>query len=233
MARAIEQEAIDRQHVIAGIFDLPNPITDETNLSHLDVCIDFSLPDAVLSNVRHVAAAGKNMVIGTTGWYDRLPEVEKFARTRRIGIIYAPNFSFGVNLFFEIVEKASELLSPFSQYDPYIHEWHHRHKADSPSGTAHHLSHIIIDKIERKKTAISGDVTGRIPEDHIHISALRAGGAPGSHTIGFDSDIDTITLTHSARDRRGFAQGAVSAAEWIAGKQGLFTMRDLLKTFKL
>ncbi len=235
MGRAIELEAKARNHTIIVTIDEDKPVNESTNLdifANVDVCIDFSIPTAVPTTVRSIAQTGTDMVIGTTGWYDHLAEIKTLAETNQFGIIYAPNFSLGINIFFEIVECAATMLNPFPQYDPWIHEWHHANKIDNPSGTALHLAKEVIDRLDQKNEISSGNITGKIPADHLHISSIRSGNAPGTHTVGFDSAVDTITLTHSARDRTGFARGAVTAAEWITGRIGLFTMRDLLKSLQ-
>lgn len=183
-------------------------------INDADVCIDFSRPAAVLSNVKACAALKKNMVIGTTGWEADLPLIKEIVNDSGIGCIHSANFSIGVNLFMNIVAHAAELLNLFDEYDVAGFECHHRQKVDAPSGTAKALIQILRSKMPQKKTC--------------DFSSIRCGSDPGTHTILFDSPADTITLTHQARNRQGFAMGAVAAAEWIVNKHGLFTIQDFL-----
>ena len=177
----------------------------------VDVAIDFSTAAAVPGNVAALAAHGISVVIGTTGWHDRETEVRAAVREFPVGVLAAPNFAIGVNVFLAIAERAGELLARRG-FAPYIHEAHHSAKKDAPSGTA---------------LALQAAVTrgGGQPVD---MSSTRAGFIPGTHTVGFDAAAETITLTHTARDRSGFARGALEAAKWIHGKHGWFTMKDML-----
>lgn len=232
MGHAIEAAALNRGHSIVATYEIDHPITAVSNLDDVDVCIDFSLPDAVLPNVEHVTALSKPLVIGTTGWYDHLPRVQEWIEKHQTGLIYAPNFSLGVNIFFQIVEKTAALFSYFPEYDAFVHEQHHCHKIDSPSGTALKLGDLLLENMASKRDIVSGDIQGEIRPEQLHISASRVGSVPGTHQVGFDGEADTITLTHTARNRNGFAQGAVTAADWIVGRTGLFTMRDLLNSYQ-
>jgi 4-hydroxy-tetrahydrodipicolinate reductase len=194
----------------------------------VDVFIDFTIPNSVIANVEAVAQIARPLVIGTTGWYHQLNEVKKIVSDAKIGVIYASNFSIGMNLFFKIVANAAELFDRFEQYDPFIHEFHHRGKLDSPSGTANSLANIMLEKINRKQAILGKTSEGVISQNQLHVTSTRAGYIPGTHIVGFDSEADTIELKHTAHGRRGFAAGALYAAQWIVGKQGLFTMEDLL-----
>lgn len=228
MGKMIEKSALARNHSIAAKFSSQNLISINT-VKESDVCIDFSHPDAILNNIHTLAKAGKNIVVGTTGWYDKLDEVKQIVKKNRIGLLYSPNFSIGVNLFLEIVSAAAKLLDLFPDYDVGMIEAHHNQKVDSPSGTALAISQELLKQIKRKKRIVE-ELQGKpIPSDAIHLSTLRCGAIPGTHSVIFDSPADTITLTHQARSREGFALGAVVAAEWLVGKQGLFTLNDLLK----
>ena len=175
-------------------------------LEDADVAVDFSEPGAVVDNVRAVAAARISMVVGTTGWYDRVDEVRSIVDESGIGFVYGSNFSVGVNLMFKITEYAAELFSRFSYYDPFIEEAHHKFKKDAPSGTAIFLRRIV-----------DSHYPGETPT-----SSTRAGYIPGTHTVGFDSEADTLALTHTARNRAGFADGALLAARWIKGRKGFY-----------
>jgi 4-hydroxy-tetrahydrodipicolinate reductase len=179
----------------------------------VDVAIDFSIPDAVIHNIRRLVDLGVPTVVGTTGWYEHLEEVKQLVTERGGGLVWGANFSVGVNLFFKVVRYASELFSRFAEYDPFAVEHHHQFKKDAPSGTA-----LIL---EREMRASYGE---RTP----HSVSIRAGYAPGTHEVGFDSEADIITLTHAARSRQGFAVGAVVAAELIAGRKGFYEFPELL-----
>lgn len=180
-------------------------------LEDADVCIEFSQPDAVVDNVRRCAAAKKPVVVGTTGWYDRIPDVRSIVEESGIGLIYGSNFSIGVNLMFKLVERAAELFKAFDMYDPFIEEAHHKFKKDAPSGTAISLRKIV----ERQY------------DEDVPTASTRAGYIPGTHTVGFDSEVDTLTITHTARSRAGFAEGAIVAAKWIENRQGFFEFPEI------
>lgn len=196
-------------------------ILGKTDSRHFDekafqaeVWIDFSHPDCALENIQKACQHKKNVVMGTTGWYHHLPAVEKMVKESGIGMIYAPNFSIGVNLFLEIVAQASSLLQIHHQYDAAVTEAHHRTKADAPSGTALAIQKRMAEKLHRLQT--------------IDITSTRCGSITGTHSVYFDSPADTITLTHQAHNREGFAIGAVAAAEWIQGKSGIHTIKSML-----
>lgn len=169
------------------------------------VGIDFTAPDVVEANVAAALAAGARYVVGTTGWSDRLETVTQAVGARKGGLVHAANFSLGVNLFYLLVRQAGALLAPFPEYDPYILERHHREKKDAPSGTAKVLAGLL----------------GAAGARAVPVTSVRAGGIVGDHTVGFDSGGDEILLEHRARSRRGFAVGAVLAAEWIATRSGV------------
>ncbi|HXX23888.1 MAG TPA: dihydrodipicolinate reductase C-terminal domain-containing protein [Terriglobia bacterium] len=183
------------------------------NFQGIDVCIEFTTPDAVVENIRRVAALRVNLVVGTTGWHNRLEEVRKIVEGAGVGMVYAANFSIGVNLFYRLARAAAEIFSPFAMYDPYLTEAHHKFKKDAPSGTA----------LEIKRQIQSEFRTHEIP-----VTSVRAGYFPGAHELGFDSEADTIILRHTARGRQGFAEGALYAARWVVGRKGLFRFGDVL-----
>lgn len=215
MGKLIEQKALDKGHSIIAVMDSKKPVSlpsSKQAISHADVVIDFSTPDSVMGNLRAVADLKKNLVMGTTGWTDKLGEAERIVNASGIGFLHSPNFSLGVALFFKLMDKAASLLEPFDQYDAAGIEIHHKNKLDSPSGTAKLLSTRI--NAHRKHP--------------ITFSSVRVGSVPGTHTVVFDSPADSITLTHTAHNREGFAGGALHAAEWLQGKKGIFTLDDLL-----
>ncbi len=184
------------------------------NLRDVDVCIDFTTPAAVVENIRRVAALGRNLVVGTTGWNDKLDEVRRLVESSGIGMVYAANFSIGVQLFYRLARAMAESLAPFPMYEPYITEAHHRFKQDAPSGTA----------IELKK-----QIEPALKDREVPLASIRAGYIPGTHELGFDSEADTVILRHTARSRQGFAEGALYAAKWVMGKKGLYTFSEALE----
>jgi 4-hydroxy-tetrahydrodipicolinate reductase len=214
MGKLIEQLAEAKGHKIVAIIDSKEIVG---NLNDADVIIDFSHPDSVLETVKTYAKLQKNFVIGTTGWYDRLDELKELVNHYQFGLIYAPNFSIGVNLFMKIVGFAAEMMNPFEEYDVGGYEQHHAHKVDKPSGTALAMIELLMKKMDRKKQIVQE-----------HFSSLRCGSNPGLHRVLFDSPIDTISIEHQAHSREGFALGAIRAAEWLQGKKGLFTIDDML-----
>jgi 4-hydroxy-tetrahydrodipicolinate reductase len=191
------------------------------------VGIDFTQPEAVVDNVRAAMAACGRYVVGTTGWSDRQDEVRRIVDQAGGGLVYAANFSLGVNLYYRVVKQAAALLARFSDYDPYVLEKHHRQKKDAPSGTAKVLAEILETSGGARKRAIT-QFEGAIPADAFHVASVRAGGIIGEHVVGFDSGTDEILVEHRARTRRGLATGAVIAAEWIATRQGTFAFESVL-----
>jgi 4-hydroxy-tetrahydrodipicolinate reductase len=181
----------------------------------VDVCLDFTTPEAALENIRRVAEVGCNLVVGTTGWHQHLDEVRKIVADRGIGMVYAANFSIGVNLFYRLARVAAETMARFPMYAPYITEAHHQQKKDAPSGTA----------LELKR-----QIQPYLAERDIPVASVRAGYIPGMHELGFDSEADTIILRHTARGRQGLAEGALVAARWVVGKKGLFSFADVLES---
>ncbi len=180
----------------------------------VDVALDFSQPDSVVLNVEAAARLGINLVVGTTGWSEARNQVERIVLESGIGLVHASNFSVGMNLFFEIVSDAARIVGKVPQYDLYLAEEHHREKKDSPSGTALQLLELVKPWLNRPAPAIA---------------STRAGFIPGNHVLGFDSEADTIVLEHRARNRQGFAEGAILAARWVAGKKGFYDFRAVFR----
>lgn len=191
------------------------------------VGIDFTRGDDVPKNVQAALAAGARYVIGTTGWDESRVEVQKLVDKHKGGVVHAANFSLGVNLFYRVVRDAAGILARLPDYDPYVSERHHRQKKDAPSGTARALAQIV-ERAYGGKRKPAEQLQGALPKDAFHVVALRAGGIVGEHTVGFDSGGDEILLEHRARSRRGFALGAVLAAEWIATRTGFYTFEAVL-----
>jgi 4-hydroxy-tetrahydrodipicolinate reductase len=182
-------------------------------LRGVDVAVEFTTPHAAPENIRRLAALGINTVVGTTGWLEQLPSAREAVEQGKTGLVWAPNFSVGVNLFFQAVAHTAALFAKHSEYEAWGWEIHHATKKDAPSGTL-------------KKLAEEMRAAGYLKP--VELSANRAGAHPGTHEIGFDSTADTITLRHTARGREGFAHGALRAARWIAGKKGFFEFKEIL-----
>lgn len=232
MGKELELIAAERAINIVRIFtekeNRDGKALTKTSLKNVDVCIEFSTPDAVMKNIKAAVSCGKNMVVGTTGWYGRIKEVEAMVKKHKSGFLYAANFSPGVNIFSQIVSDAARLFNKQSGYDAAISEVHHRGKADSPSGTALSLGSLIMQQMKRKSTLLTETTHGQIKPHQLHISSTRIGNVTGRHEVVFDSEADTITLVHTAKNRRGYALGALLAAEWLKGKKGFYTMRDVI-----
>jgi len=233
MGKTLYRIAMSRGHEVPVIIDPKDQSSTHKEISEealkgVEIAIDFSSPDSVLANAKIATTAGTNLVIGTTGWYDQLPELKEILKENKIGLLWSSNFSIGVNLYFAIMEQAAKLINNFDEYDVWGHEIHHYNKADSPSGTAKTLEKILLDNIDRKTSVIEDRLNRKREPNEIHFSSVRGGLVNFGHTVGFDSEADTITITHSARNRDGYALGAIKAAEWLNQKKGLFEMKDFL-----
>ena len=203
---------------VTNIFDVNNPLT-LSSPSNFDVAIDFSTPKTVVENVRILTMLKKDVVIGTTGWNNEFDEISQLVVKNKIGLIYGSNYSIGMQMFIRIVRQASMLLNSVEDYDVFLHEIHHKSKIDSPSGTALTLANIVLDEVDRKKAINSETLHGKSVESELHISSVRGGEVTGTHTVYIDSLADTIELTHRAKNREGFALGALEAAGWIWNKK--------------
>lgn len=217
MGILVEEVAAAKGLEIAGRFTGARPLADDDETRRLlgrdTVLVDFSAPDAVIATVRAAAGLGLDLVIGTTGWHHRLDEARRMVEKAGTGVVYGSNFSLGTHLFFRLVEHAARLFAAAADYDPFVQEAHHRFKKDSPSGTALVLQRQLEERYRGRQ---------------VPVVSLRAGHIPGTHVVGFDSAVDSIRLEHSARSRRGFAEGAILAARWIAGRRGFHTFEDVL-----
>ncbi len=202
---------------------------NEESMKNVDVCIDFTNPSAVVSNIEKISKFNKNVVVGTTGWYDNINEIKYIVKKNNIGFIYASNFSIGVNIFLKIIKNAAKIINKIEDYDIYGYELHHNKKIDSPSGTAKTIGDILIKQIDRKDKLLFEKIDRKIEPNELHFASVRAGSIPGTHVVGFDSSADTIELKHEARNREGFAIGAIMAAQWINGKKGFYNINDILK----
>jgi len=219
MGHEIERIAVARGISVKSVIDTSDADAaykeiDEKSMSDVDVCIDFTRPDAVVNNIKNISKFKKNIVVGTTGWYSHIDEVKGIVEKAQTGLIYAPNFSVGVNVFFRIVESAARIIDRIDAYDVHGYEMHHSKKLDSPSGTAKAIEEILVKNIRRKTS--------------VPFASIRSGSIPGTHAVGFDSSSDTIELKHVARNREGFALGAIMAAEWINNRKGFYTVNDMM-----
>ena len=212
MGRLVESLAPEAGVDIVGRVDIDNA-DRPADWPQADVAVDFSTATAVPGNARHLAARGTHLVIGTTGWQDEEAALRREVASLPVGVVSAPNFALGVNLFLALAARAGELFADRPEFGAWIHELHHHTKKDAPSGTA------IGIRAAMQQAGYS------LPID---MASTRVGSMPGTHTVGFDSSADTITLTHTARDRTGFARGALVAAKWVNGRRGWFSMRDVL-----
>ena len=232
MGQAVEAVAAERGHAVVARFDETNPLLDARDPSALhgaDVCVDFSVPDVALDQIHQYAFWGVDAVVGTTGWTDHLDNVAGWVDEGQNGLLWAPNFSIGVALVVRALRGLLPLLDRFDEYDAAVHEIHHVHKLDSPSGTALRLADELLGGLGRKSHIEPETQHGAIAADALHVTAARLGSVFGEHTVTLDSPVDTIEITHRAKDRRAFAVGAVRAAEWVRGRQGLFTLDDMLE----
>jgi 4-hydroxy-tetrahydrodipicolinate reductase len=212
MGRLVESLAPDAGVEVAGRVDIDNA-DRPGEWPAAEVAIDFSIAAAVPGNARHLAARGTHIVIGTTGWQEQEAALRQELAAFPVGVVAAPNFALGVNLFVALAAYGAELLKYRREFGAWIHELHHKAKKDAPSGTAIGIRRAMEDAGYRLS---------------IDMASTRVGSIPGTHTVGFDSPADTITLTHTARDRSGFARGALEAARWVNGRRGWFSMRDVL-----
>ena len=227
MGKSIESIAVERGHEVVLKINADNleDLTQE-NLSVADVAIEFSAPEHVLSNIGISLKVGTPIVVGTTGWYDQQEAVYKQVKEFNGTFLAASNFSVGVNIFFEINRRLAELMANQNSYTATIEEIHHTEKLDSPSGTAITLADGIIQQMGSYS---SWENNPNEKKEVLEIVSFREPNIPGTHEITYDSDIDQISIKHEAKNRKGFALGAVLAAEFIQAKKGIFTMKDVLK----
>lgn len=226
MGKAIEEVALERGHEIVLKID-ENNLSDfnKENIDKADVSIEFTGPHAAYDNLVKLFTFGATVVSGSTGWLDKLQEVQALCKEKNAAFIYASNFSVGVNLFFELNKKLASLMAPHKNYEVSLEEIHHTQKKDAPSGTAITLAEQILEQIPSKKTWVNHISDN--PEE-LEIISERIDPAPGTHKIKYSSSIDDIEIIHTAHNRTGFATGAVLAAEYIAGKHGIFSMKEVL-----
>lgn len=234
MGKIIEKIATDRKHEIILKIDYDNlhDLTTE-NLQQADVAIEFTTPSSVLSNIDECFNAGVPVVVGTTGWYNELEQVKQQCADKEGTILYASNFSVGVNIFFHVNKVLAKLMNNYPYYEVQVEEIHHLQKVDSPSGTAITIAEGIIDNLDAKNEWANVLISDENPADdtiknnQLLIESLRIDSVPGTHTVIYDSEVDTIEFKHTAHNRNGFALGAVMAAEWLQDKKGFHPVTDM------
>ena len=227
MGRLIERIARERGHEIVAVIDVNN--TEDFGspaFRSADVAIEFTAPQVALGNYRRAWAAGVPVVSGTTGWTAQLDQVKREVAEGGHTLFWSSNFSLGVNLFMMLSKYLAGLMNRYPQYDVTMTEVHHRHKLDAPSGTAITLAEGILEKLDRKTRWVKEQAAA---PDELPIRSIREGEVPGIHTVRYESAVDSITITHDAKSREGFALGAVVAAEFTVGKKGFFGMEDLMQ----
>ena len=234
MGQEIEQVVRDgKQHEIVSVsFRKTSDSLDLNGIKNADVAIDFTSPEIVLENIQKISDLGVNLVVGTTGWYDHLKEVEAVIGRSGTGLIYAQNFAVGTNIFFMLVAQASRLAARYGNYDVYGYEVHHKDKKDSPSGTALKTSEYIMKNFPSKKRLQTGRLDRKIEPDELHFASIRGGRNPGVHEVVFDSEGDSLTISDQNHSRKGYAEGAVLASEYIVGKKGVYNFSDIFEEIK-
>ncbi len=227
MGHEIEKVILERKHKILAIIDNKEEWNDKSEIiKNADVIIDFSFPETALDVFKKCFEIGVPLVTGTTGWYDNLEEVKDLCTKNNASFFYAHNFSIGVNIFFEANKKLAKMIASVGGYSPSMEETHHIHKLDSPSGTAIKAAEVIIEEFKEIEEWENENTS---KSSSLPIISKREGEVTGDHSVTYQSEVDEITISHSAKNRKGFALGAVIAAEFLLNKKGMFTMNDLLK----
>ncbi len=226
MGKEIEQIAISRGHSIVLKVDINNAASYTIEeLKQADAAIEFSTPEAVIENIHKCFEANVPVVVGTTGWLKELEKIKAACTSKKQTLFYASNYSIGVNLFFKVNEYLAKLMNAYPEYNVGLEEIHHVHKLDSPSGTAISLANQILENNKQKQKWVNALTENK---DELGILSKRIDEVPGTHTVTYASSVDEISVTHTAHNRKGFALGAVIAAEWVQNKKGIFGMNDLL-----
>ncbi|MBN2546867.1 MAG: 4-hydroxy-tetrahydrodipicolinate reductase [Spirochaetes bacterium] len=232
MGKIIEKSLIEKKMDLISTID---NFTDESmfkelnsdSLKRCDTAIEFANAEGIMERVNIYVENKINVVMGTTGWYDKIEEIKKIVDDR-IGFIWSGNYSLGVNIFFRIVRQSAKIFNKFIEYEPIMYELHHKQKKDSPSGTSKMISKILNEELASKSKVVEEKLDRKIEDNEIHSASIRGGYIPGIHTVLFDSPDDTVELKHSARSREGMARGALMAVQWIKGKKGFFTIDDFM-----
>ncbi len=233
MGREIEEVLLGRGHTITARVDIAEGIGDYNDvtpslLTGCDMVIEFSLASAVKPHVQAYSEAGVPVVIGTTGWEDERNTIRDIVAKTGGALLWGANFSIGAHILFALASQASKIIEPLEEYDIFVHEIHHTGKKDSPSGTALTLAEKILNGNVRKNKIATEAFHRQIEPNELHVSSTRGGSVPGIHSVFLDSAADTVEIKHTARSRKGFALGAVKAAEWLIGKKGFFQVEDFI-----
>ncbi len=235
MGREVEKILLERGHLVisrvdsGGYGDELKP--SKESMEAADAVIEFALPGGIKDNTSNYSEYGLKAVIGTTGWNEEKEEVLKPFESGKGACVYGSNFSIGAHLFFRMTAAASRMINKVEEYDAMLIEYHHNKKVDAPSGTALTAAQLVLDNLDRKKEILPGNPPGAIKPEQLHVASVRGGSIPGIHTLTLDSPADTLEITHNARNRSGFALGAVMAAEWLCsgeGRTGVFTVDDFI-----
>ena len=225
MGKEVEQIAVSRCHSVVLKVSKRNSTTYLDELKNVDIAIEFSTPLSALTNINNCFEANIPIVVGTTGWLDKFDELKQLCIQKNQTLFYASNYSIGVNLFFKVNGYLAKLMNSYPEFNAEIEEIHHIHKLDSPSGTAISLANQLIDELDAKQKWVNSPTQNK---NELSIISKRIDEVSGTHTVTYNSSVDEISITHTAHNRKGFALGAIIAAEWIAGKKGVFGMNDLL-----
>lgn len=229
MGKTIESIALERGHTIVAKVSSSNPI-ETIDLSETDVAIEFTAPQMAVKHIEFCADLGIPVVVGTTAWNENLPHVKDYINRHNGSLLYASNFSIGVNIFFDINKRLSRLMAAYPEYKASIEEIHHTEKIDAPSGTAVTLANDIMLENDTISSWVHGEESKPFVQyDQLPVTSFRKKDVPGTHIITYASDIDEIEIKHTAHSRKGFAIGAIIAAEWLMNKKGVYTMQDLIK----
>ncbi|OGU27240.1 MAG: 4-hydroxy-tetrahydrodipicolinate reductase [Ignavibacteria bacterium GWA2_54_16] len=229
MGKEVERIALERGMEVTARVDVDTPSLAVDGVRNADVVIHFAFPATVVNHISELAALRKSVVLGTTGWQKERSAIEHAVKASGIGLVHSSNFSIGVNLLNRLVREAGLLVNRLAEYDVAVHEIHHKDKLDAPSGTALSIASILLETVKRKKELLPGSPDGRIRPDQLQVSSGRYGSVVGMHRVVFDSAADTLEIVHTAKNRSGFALGAVLAAEWIRERHGMFTFEEVLE----
>jgi 4-hydroxy-tetrahydrodipicolinate reductase len=229
MGKTIEEIAISRGHDIVARATSNHPI-DTINFDDVDVAIEFTVPVLAVKHIEYCIDNNTPIVVGTTAWNEHLPAVKEYVTRHNGSLLHASNFSVGVNIFFDINRRLAKLMERYPEYSASIEEIHHTEKLDAPSGTAVSLANdILFENNNLSSWTHKENVSPTVREHQLAVTSKRIAGVPGTHVVSYESDIDKIEIKHTANNRKGFALGAVLAAEWLADKKGVFTMHDVIK----
>ena len=229
MGKEVERIALERGMEVTARVDVDTPSLAVDGVRNADVVIHFAFPATVVNHISELAALRKSVVLGTTGWQKERSAIEHAVKASGIGLVHSSNFSIGVNLLNRLVREAGLLVNRLAEYDVAVHEIHHKDKLDAPSGTALSIASILLETVKRKKELLPGSPDGRIRPDQLQVSSGRYGSVVGMHRVVFDSTADTLEIVHTAKNRSGFALGAVLTAEWIRERHGMFTFEEVLE----